>query len=68
MLAHKGSSKGWSVTATWGLQMCLDIFTAAHKCSHFLKKRFNGFLATKYLCLLINLSLWDQSPAVTEDK
>jgi hypothetical protein len=34
----------------------------------FLKKRFSGFLATKYLCLLINLSQWDQSPAVREDK
>jgi hypothetical protein len=33
-----------------------------------LKKRFGGFLATKYFCLLINLSQWDQSPAVVEDK
>lgn len=48
--------------------MYTNIVTAAHKCDYFLKKRSNGFLTTKYVYLVINLSQWDHSPVGMEDK
>lgn len=48
-----------------------NVYECVHSSTQMLplkKKRFNGFLATEYMCLLINLSQWDHSPAGREDK